>query len=272
MSIFSVIILGIIQGIGEFLPISSSAHLIIFRDIFGIGAGISKNMELAFDIALHLGTLLAIAVFFFKDFIQMITKGLTKGMKDKDGKILWYLIFATIPAALVGLLFEDVIETAIRSNYIIIGLALAIMGVIIYCADKYSKSDNSISKMSLKDALIIGVSQVFALIPGFSRSGTTIAAGRILGINREDAAKFSFYLSAPVVCGAVILELLDSATWTIIAANVSTFIIGILISFAIGLLCIKFLLKYLDNHNFKIFMIYRLIIAAVVIISVIMGV
>lgn len=272
MNILSVIILGVIQGIAEFLPISSSAHLIIFRDIFGIGAGMNQNMEFAFDIALHLGTLLAIAVFFFQDFIQMITKGLTKGMKDQDGKILWYLIFATIPAAIVGLLFEDVIENAIRNNYIIIGLALAIMGIIIYCADKYSKSDKSIKKMSLKDAIIIGISQVFALIPGFSRSGTTIAAGRLLGINREDAAKFSFYLSAPVVCGAVVLKLLDSTTWTIIAANVSTFIIGILISFIIGLICIKFLLKYLDNHNFKIFMIYRLIIAAIVIVSVIMGV
>lgn len=272
MDILSVIILGIVQGIAEFLPISSSAHLIIFRDIFGIGAGMGANMELAFDIALHLGTLLAILVFFFKDFVQMISKGLTKGVKDQDGKIFWYLIAATIPAAIVGLLFEDVIENAIRNNYFVIGIALAVMGIIIYCADKYSKSDKTIKKMTLKDALIIGVSQVFALIPGFSRSGTTIATGRVLGIKRDDAAKFSFFLSAPVVCGAVVLKLLDSATWTVIAANTSTFIIGILIAFVIGLCCIKFLLKYLDNHNFKIFMIYRIIIAVVVIICAIMGV
>lgn len=268
--ILSVIILGIIQGIAEFLPISSSAHLIIFRDIFGIGASMSSNMELAFDVALHLGTLLAIGIYFFKDFITMITKGLTKGVKDKEGKIFWYLIVATIPAAIVGVLFEDPIENIIRKKYLIIALALAIMGVIIYLADKFSKSDKSLKKMTIKEAFIIGCSQVFALIPGFSRSGTTIAAGRLLGINREDAAKFSFYLSAPVVCGAVILKLFDSTTLAIISANALIFLLGIFISFVVGLICIKCLLKYLDNHNFQVFMIYRLILAIIVILTVIL--
>ena len=266
MDIISTIILGIIQGIAEFLPISSSAHLIIFRDLFGIGAKMSNDMALSFDIALHLGTLLAIALFFFKDFITMITKGLTKGTKDKEGKIFWYLIVATIPAAIAGLLFEDIIEKIIRGNLIIIALALAIMGVIIYLADKYSKNKKEVKDMSLKDALLIGCSQTLALIPGFSRSGTTIAAARTLGIERENAAKFSFYLSAPVVCGAVVLELLDSATWSIIAAEPLTFILGILISFIVGLICIKYLLKYLQKHNFKIFMIYRIILAIIVLI------
>ena len=131
MSFIEVLILGFIQGIAEFLPISSSAHLIIFRDIFGIGAGMSANMELTFDIALHFGTLLAIGVFFFWDFIKMIQKGFTKGVKDDDGKILWYLVAATIPAAIVGVLFEEPIEKIIRSNYVIIALALATMGIII---------------------------------------------------------------------------------------------------------------------------------------------
>lgn len=269
MSILSTIILGIIQGIAEFLPISSSAHLIIFRDIFGIGASMSKDMELSFDVALHLGTLLAIGVFFFKDFINMISKGLTKGVKDEQGKILWYLIIATIPAAIAGLLFEDVIENIIRNNFFIIIIALVVMGVIIYLADKYSKKDNSLKTMSIKDAFIIGCSQVFALIPGFSRSGTTIAAGRLLGINKEDSAKFSFYLSAPVVAGAVVLQLLKKTTITIVLANLSTFIIGILISFIIGLICIKYLLKYLHNHDFKIFMIYRIIIALIALLVII---
>ena len=142
------------------------------------------------------------------------------------------------------------------------------MGVIIYFADKYSKSSNNLKKMTIKDALIIGCSQVLALIPGFSRSGTTIATGRILGINREDAAKFSFYLSAPVVCGALVLQLLKKATWTVIAANLGTFILGVLISFVVGLLCIKYLLKYLHNHNFKVFMIYRIILAIIVLIMI----
>ena len=267
MNIISTIILGIVQGIAEFLPISSSAHLIIFRDVFGIGANMSKDMALSFDIALHLGTLLAIGIFFFKDFITMISKGITKGPKDKDGKIFWYLIVATIPAAIAGILFEDVIEKLIRGNLIIIASALAIMGIIIYLADKYSQNKKDIKELKLKDAIIIGCSQVLALIPGFSRSGTTIAAARTLGVERENAAKFSFFLSAPVVCGAVVLELLDSKTWTVIALEPLTFIIGILISFIVGLICIKYLLKYLQKHNFKVFMIYRIIIAVIVLIA-----
>ena len=270
MEILSIIILGIIQGIAEFLPISSSAHLIIFRDLFGIGTGLSENLNLTFDLALHFGTLLSIAVFFFKDFINMITKGFTKGIKDSEGKILWYLVIATIPAAIAGLLFEDVIETAIRGNFLIIALALGIMGIIIYMADRIGKTKNSIKKMSIKDALLIGCSQVFALIPGFSRSGTTIATGRLLGLNREDAAKFSFFLSAPVVCGALLLELLDKTVWTLIIANLGTFILGIVISFITGLLCIKYLLKYLQKHNFKIFMIYRLLLSAIILLVLVL--
>lgn len=270
MQTLSIIILGIIQGIAEFLPISSSAHLIIFRDLFGVGTGLSENLNLTFDLALHFGTLLSIVVFFFKDFINMITKGFTKGIKDDQGKILWYLVIATIPAAIAGLLFEDIIEEAIRSNFLIIALALGIMGIIIFMADRHGKTRNSIKKMSMKDAFLIGCSQVFALIPGFSRSGTTIAAGRLLGLNREDAAKFSFYLSAPVICGALVLELLDKTVWSLIIANIGTFILGIAISFITGLLCIKYLLKYLQKHNFKIFMIYRLLLAVAIILVLIL--
>lgn len=268
MNFIEILILGFIQGIAEFLPISSSAHLIIFRDIFGIGAGMGSNMELTFDIALHFGTLLAIGVFFFWDFIKMIQKGFTKGVRDDDGKILWYLVAATIPAAIAGILFEDAIENVIRSNYVVIALALAIMGVIIYLADKYSKQTKDIKKMTLKDAIIVGCSQVFALIPGFSRSGTTIAAGRVLGLDRESAAKFSFYLSAPVVLGAVVLQLIKGSALSVIAANLGTFVLGILVSFVIGLLCIKYLLKYLQKHNFKIFMVYRVVLAIVVLVYI----
>ena len=268
MDILEILILGIIQGIAEFLPISSSAHLIIFRDIFGIGSGMSANMDLTFDIALHFGTLLAIGVFFFKDFIKMIQKGFTKGVKDDDGKILWYLVAATIPAAIVGVLFEEAIENVVRSNYVVIAIALAVMGIIIYLADKFSKETKTIKKMTLKDAILVGCSQVFALIPGFSRSGTTIAAGRILGLDRESAAKFSFFLSAPVVLGAVCLQLIKGSAWSVIAANRGTFILGILVSFIIGLLCIKYLLKYLQKHNFKIFMVYRVVLAIVVLVYI----
>ena len=144
LDMIQVIILGIIQGISEFLPISSSAHLIIFRNLFGIGSNITPELELSFDIALHFGTLLAIGIYFFKDFINMIKSGLTKGVKESDGRIFWYIVAATIPAAIVGVLFEDVIEDAIRSNYILIGSALIVMGVIIYLVDKKSKQEKEI--------------------------------------------------------------------------------------------------------------------------------
>ena len=268
MHTLQIIILGIVQGIAEFLPISSSAHLIIFRDVFGIGLFMGKNLEFTFDVALHLGTLLAIVVVFFNDFIKMISEGLTKGVKTTSGKLFWAVVVATIPAAIAGLLFEDVIEDMIRSNYIIIALALIVMGIIIYYADKLSKSTNSLKNLTLKEALIIGCSQVLALIPGFSRSGTTIASARVLKLNREDAAKFSFYLSAPVVLGAVILKLVKKSTWVMIFNNLGIFLIGILSSFVMGLICIKFLLKYLKKHDFKVFMIYRIVLAIIVILLV----
>ena len=259
-----IIILGIIQGIAEFLPISSSAHLIIFRDLFGIGSGMSSELALSFDIALHFGTLLAIAIYFFKDFLNMIIKGVTKGPKDKEGKLFYYIIAATIPAALVGVLFEDIIENAIRSNFILIAIALMFMGIFIYIVDKKYKENKTIKEMNIIDAIIIGCSQAFALIPGFSRSGTTIATARIRNINREDAAKFSFYLSAPVVLGAVVLHLLKNG-FSLINANLSIFVMGVLVSFIAGLLCISFLLRYLKKNDFKLFMIYRIILGIIVI-------
>lgn len=267
-NIIAAIILGIVQGIAEFLPISSSAHLIIFRDVFGIGKGMGSDLALCFDLALHLGTLLAIAVFFFKDFLNMVVKGVTKGVKDSDGKLFFQIIVATIPAAIVGVLFEDVIENAIRTNYYLIAIALIAMGIIIYIIDKKSKQEKSVKELSFKDAFLIGCSQVFALIPGFSRSGTTIACARALKLNREDAAKFSFYLSAPVVLGACLLQLVKGEAIALIVSNVAIFLVGIVIAFITGIICIKFLLQYLKKHDFKVFMIYRILLALLVILLV----
>ena len=263
MLYLEVIILGIIQGIAEFLPISSSAHLIIFRDIFGIGSSMGNDITMAFDIALHLGTLLAICLFFFKDFLNIIIKGFTKP-KSKDGKMMWFILIACIPAAIFGILFEETIENALRGNFVLIACALIFMGIIIYLCDYYFKQKKGFDEMTWLDALVIGCAQVFALIPGFSRSGTTIAAARARGINREDAAKFSFYLSAPVVAGAVLITFLKDSTMALISANIGIFVLGILISFLAGLICIKFLLKYLKTHDFKVFMWYRLALGIIV--------
>ena len=263
MLYLEVIILGIIQGIAEFLPISSSAHLIIFRDIFGIGSSMGNDITMAFDIALHLGTLLAICLFFFKDFLNIIIKGFTKP-KSKDGKMMWFILIATIPAAIFGVLLEETIENALRGNYILIACSLIFMGIVIYLCDHYFKQKKGFDKMTWVDALVIGCAQVFALIPGFSRSGTTIAAARARGMNREDSAKFSFYLSAPVVAGAALLTLLKDSTMTLISANIGIFVLGIFIAFVAGLICIKFLLKYIKTHDFKIFMWYRLALGVIV--------
>lgn len=262
----AIIILGIIQGIAEFLPISSSAHLIIFRDLFKIGNDLIGNIDLVFDLALHFGTLLAIIVYFFNDLFKMIKDGLTKGTKTIDGKIFWYLVVATIPAGIVGVLFEDIFDNFFRKQIWLIAIALIVMGIIIYLVDKKSDSTKTLNKMTLKDAIIIGISQIFALIPGFSRSGTTISSARLLKINKEDSAKFSFLLSAPVIGGAVCYNLIKPDTFLIIKDNLSIFGLGILVSFITGLFCISFLLKYIKKHDFKAFMWYRIVLGITVLI------
>lgn len=264
MKILETIILGIVQGIAEFLPISSSAHLIIFRDVFGVGSFITGNMEMSFDIALHFGTFLAILVYFFKDFWKMLIKGFSKGCKDENGKMLWMIVVATIPAAIMGVLFEDKIDELVRSNFVLIAVCLAIMGIIIKYCDKLSSESRSFHNMTFKDAILIGCAQVFALIPGFSRSGTTISMARVLKVNRSDAAKFSFYLSAPVVLGAVAIKVLKGEMISLITNDTLTFVIGVVISFVSGMLCIKFLLSYIKKHDYNIFMWYRLILALIV--------
>ena len=266
MRILETIILGIVQGIAEFLPISSSAHLIIFRDVFGVGSFISGNMEMSFDIALHFGTFLAILVYFFKDFWKMFIKGITKGWKDPEGKMLWMVVLATIPAAIIGVLLEEKIDDLVRSNFVLIAIALAIMGIIINYCDKLNSESRGFKDMKFKDAILIGCAQVLALIPGFSRSGTTISMARTLKINRSDAAKFSFYLSAPVVLGAVVIKVLKGEMMALITNDTTTFVIGVVISFVSGLLCIKFLLSYIKKHDYNIFMWYRLILSLIVLV------
>ena len=173
-----------------------------------------------------------------------------------------FLIFI-FNGLIIGVLFEEKIDELVRSNYVLILSCLALMGIIIYLCDRYNKQDKSFKDMKLKDAIIIGCSQVCALIPGFSRSGTTIAAARCLKFNREDAAKYSFYLSAPVVAGAVAIKVLKGVMLSLITYNPTVFIMGVSVAFISGLLCIKFLLRYIKNHDYNIFMWYRLIIALV---------
>ena len=264
-----IILLSIIQGITEFLPISSSAHLIIAREVFRIGTTITTDMALTFDLAVHLGTLIAVVAYFFKDLLKILISGILKGIKDNDGKIFWLIIIATIPAALAGIFGEEIIEKAIRGNLYIIASALALMGIIIYLVDQKYKTDKTINQLNFKNALLIGFFQIFALIPGFSRSGTTITAGRILNLNREESAKFSFYLSIPIIFGAILYKSINKETLSIISNDLNIFIFSILISAIVGMLAIGFLLNYLKKHDFKIFMWYRLGLALIVFIFLI---
>lgn len=264
MTIFRAIILGIIQGIAEFLPISSSAHLIIFPYLFGW-----EESGLAFDVALHFGTMMAVILIFFKDWWNLFV-GAIKDVKEKkkttNGKMFWYLIIATIPAALAGVLLDNVIEGVIRNKVWIIALALAIMGLLIYVGDKWAskhyKKETEFEDITLKQALIVGISQAFAVIPGFSRSGTTILAGRLQGISKEAITKFTFLLSVPVICGATILKVGDLAL-------TKEVIVGIITSFATGVIAIKFLLRYIKKHDFSIFAFYRVILAIIVLVKLI---
>lgn len=264
MNTFRAVILGIIQGIAEFLPISSSAHLILFPYLFGW-----KESGLSFDVALHFGTMLAVLVVFFKEWWTLFI-GAFKSIKDKklnnDGKMFWYLVVATVPAIIAGILFDDIIENVIRGKIWVIALALAVMGLLIFTLDKWANYHYKIEKkfedISLKEAIIIGCAQVFALIPGFSRSGTTILAGRLQGISKEAVTKFTFLLSVPIICGATILKITDLEL-------TKEVIIGVLSSFAMGIIAIKFLLSYIKKHDFSLFAFYRVILALIVFIKLI---
>lgn len=256
MSLLEAIIYGIVQGLGEFLPISSTAHIILAPWFFGW-----EDPGLAFDIALHMGTLVAVVIFFWRDWIRLIKAGLTD-VKSSDGKLFWCIALACIPGGIFGLLFEDYIETSFR-NPLLIGVMFIVMGIVIYAADKYSKSEVVLKDIGFKRSLIIGVSQALAMLPGVSRSGITMAAGRALTINREDAARFTFLLSTPFIFLSGIYKAKDIVN---IPVDVLPFAIAIITSAIVGVLSIKFMLSYLKRKGFGIFAIYRFILGAIVII------
>lgn len=278
-------LLGLIQGLTEFLPVSSSAHLNLFSWIFN-WAEISES----FDVALHLGTLLAICAFFFNDWIDLIKGGYAivkakiqknsvnkandlKKVKESNksklnektllnGKMFWYIVIATIPAGILSLLLDKISEYIVGDNLNIemglIATALIIMGILLYLIDKNSKSEITYEKISFKQAILVCASQaIAAAFPGVSRSGITMTVARGLKIDRECAAKFSFLLSTPIVAAAVLVNI-TNFTFS------PSFFIGILASFISGVAVIKFLMDYLKKGSFKIFAIYRIILGLLV--------
>ena len=258
-AILQTTLLGIVQGVTEFLPISSSAHLAVIPWAFGM-----QEMTLAFDVALHFGTLLAIGVFFFKDWIELLKAGYgnLRGNKTKTGNMFWFLVAATIPGGIIGFILQHYFEDFFRTNFVLIGIALIVVGIVMYLADKKAKSDIKFEDLTLKQTLIIGCSQALAFITGVSRSGATITAGRMLGIDRESAAKFSFLLATPITLGAFLAHIPDIKA---MGDELIPCIIGIVVSFIVGLFVIKFLMQYLRKGSFKIFAIYRVIIGVAII-------
>lgn len=262
MTILQAIILGIVQGLTELLPISSSAHLNIIPWILGWTKS-QKFVEAfeGFDVALHFGTLLAIGIFFFRDWINLIKGGynqVAKKEKTTEGRMFWYIVLATIPGGAIGFLLDHFVGD-ILTKPIIIGIALVVMGIVLYVVDKNAKSNTKYEEMTLKQTFLIGLSQALAFIPGVSRSGVTMTTGRIMGVDRESTAKYSFLLSTPIVFAATIYKLKDFV-FSI------PFFIGIIVSFLVGILVIKFLLEYLKKGSFKGFAIYRVIVGIAVII------
>ncbi len=258
------IILGIVQGLTEFLPVSSSAHLNVFPWIFGW-----EEISESFDVALHLGTLLAICIFFFKDWINLIKGGFNQVIKKEkslDGKIFWYLVIATIPAGIASLILDKISDKIVGGNLnvemILIAIALIVMGIILYIVDKKSKSEVKYEEITLKQSVLVGLSQALAAaFPGVSRSGITMTIARLLKIDRESAAKFSFLLATPIVAAAVLVDITEFAISI-------PFIIGILFSFISGLIVIKFLMEYLKKGSFKVFAIYRIIFGLIIIATI----
>ena len=262
MEIYQAIILGIVQGLTELLPISSSGHLALIPAIF------NWNIPESFDVALHFGTLLAIGIFFFKDWIELIIGGYKKVIKKEDstnGRMFWYIVAATIPGGIIGFILDKYAEE-ILTKPIIIAIALIIMGIILYFVDKKSSTKTEYENMSFKQTFIIGLSQALAFIPGVSRSGITMTAGRAMGVSRESAAKYSFMLSAPIVLAATVFKLGDFIEYFAIASTtgIIAFVLGVLVSFIVGILVIKFLLDYLRKGSFKIFAIYRVVVGILV--------
>jgi len=261
MNIIQSLILGIIQGLTELLPISSSAHLAIIPWMLGWTNSELFNIEFeAFDVALHFGTLLAIVIFFFKDWLKLIEEGYKQAIKKEksfEGKMFWYIVAATLPGGIIGFVLDKFVGNKLETP-IIIALALIVMGIVLYIVDKKSKSNTEYENMTFKQTFLIGLSQCLAFIPGVSRSGITMTAGRLMGIERESVAKYSFLLSTPIVFAATVLKFKDFV-FSI------PFFIGIFASFLVGIFVIKFLLEYLKKGSFKIFAIYRVIFGVIII-------
>ena len=270
MDIIQAIIIGLVQGLTEFLPVSSSAHLIFIQHFLGVA-----EPSLAFDVLLHLGTVVAVVVYFWKDILQMILAffeslvDLVKGRfiseikKDQYKKLTWYVIIATIPVGIIGYLFNSTIES-LFTGISIPAFFLLITGCILYFSQRMNSGEINLKNMSWKETILVGCGQACALLPGLSRSGTTIATGLFLGLDKEFAAKFSFILSIPAILGAAVYQLKDVSGGSV---ELTAWIAGFLVAVISGYFAIKFLLKLIQERSLDVFAYYCWIVGAIILVG-----
>ena len=267
--VLQALIMGIVQGLTEFLPVSSSGHLIIVP--FLVGSDDAFITSLAFSVMLHLGTLVALLVYFRADWIRLVPAGLA-ALRDRsfggdpDRRLAWLLIASTIPAAIVGVLFNDLIESRFREVELV-AIMLVVGGIILFVADRVGGRTRKIEGVTFPLAIGIGVAQALALIPGMSRSGISISAGRLAGLDREAAARFAFLMATPITAGAGLFEARKLLTGEAgVDISVGPLVIGMVAALVSGLAAIHLMLRYLRTRSLDIFVWYRLALAATVLI------
>jgi len=261
VTIWQAVILGLVQGLGEFLPISSSAHLVLIPWFFHW-----TYQGLAVDVALHLGTLVAVVAYFWRDWLNLLL-GAVKGSHTLEGRLFWYLVLASLPGAVFGYLLESWAETVFRTP-VLVGAMLIFLGLILYWADRKGAKKFGIDRIGFWQSLIIGLSQALAIIPGVSRSGITMTAGLFTGLTREGAARFSFLLSVPIIFGAGALKVPDLAAHPEMVDL--SFFVGVFVSIVTGIVGIGFLLRYVKTRDYLLFVWYRFLLGALVFLVVLL--
>lgn len=265
--IFQALVLGLVQGLTEFLPISSSGHHIVVPYLLGWDDPFITS--LAFSVMLHMGTLVALLVYFRADWVRLVPAGFAtlrdrSFRGDPDRKLAWLLVASTIPAAIVGLLFDDVFEGAVRQIPLVVA-TLVIGGIILWIADRVGARTRGVDDVTFPIAIAIGAAQALALIPGISRSGISIAAGRFAGLDRAAAARFAFLMATPITLGAGIFEARKLVSGESgVDASLGPLVVGMVASAVAGLLAIHFMLRYLRTRSLDLFVWYRFVLAAIV--------
>lgn len=265
------ILLGIVQGITEFLPISSSGHLVILRGFIEL----NLSDGLAFDVALHLGSFVALFIYFFKEirlmvvaFFYNIFRG--RSVSGVEQNMVWYLIVATIPAVIVGYFFEDIIEMYLRSVTVVV-VTLIVGAILFLLAEKFTKRQADLWQIKWWQALLVGIMQVTALIPGVSRAGITIITGMSMKLKRVSAAKFSFLMAIPVILGAGIKKSIDVFSVGLKADELTIFAIGFLVSLIVSYLAVRWLIRFLQKNSLHVFAYYRIALAILIIAVIYFG-